>query len=264
METIYIDVLIILNIYVNCFLLRITAKITGTPLKTARCIVAGAYGSLFSLLILIPELPIIINIIIKSFAAITIVAAAFGFHGKKRFFKNSAAFFTSNFILAGAVYAVYSWLKPTFIHFSNSYFYIDFSLLLLVISTAVLYFIVCIFRRFSDKIPDDGYYVIIKVCGQIYKIDGISDTGNSLTDLFSGRPVVICERELFGEIEKKLPSVRILPVNTVSGNGFMSVFRPDELLVVNNVSGERKAVDVMVGIGETEGKAIFNPKILKY
>lgn len=37
METIYIDVLIILNIYVNFFLLRITAGVTHSPLKNSRC-----------------------------------------------------------------------------------------------------------------------------------------------------------------------------------------------------------------------------------
>lgn len=54
MKSIYLDVLIVLNIYVNYFLLRATAKFTHTPLKTIRCIISSAIGSLFSLTILLP------------------------------------------------------------------------------------------------------------------------------------------------------------------------------------------------------------------
>ena len=76
--TIYIDVLIILNVYVNFFLLRITAKLTGAPLKPVRCAAASFYGSLFSLLILAPQLPLAVNTAIKLAAAVTVVIAAFG------------------------------------------------------------------------------------------------------------------------------------------------------------------------------------------
>ena len=48
MKSIYLDVLIVLNIYVNYFLLRATAKFTHTPLKTIRCIISSVIGSLFS------------------------------------------------------------------------------------------------------------------------------------------------------------------------------------------------------------------------
>lgn len=260
--TIYIDVLIILNVYVNCFLLRITAKITGSPLKPIRCIAAALYGSLFSLLIFAPHLPSVVNIAIKLAAAVTVVIAAFGVHGRNRLIKNSAAFFCANFILAGGVYAAYSWLKPSFMHFSNSYFYIDFSLLLLVVTTAVLYFIVCFFRRFSDKSPDDNYTVIIRLRNKIYTIDGLADTGNTLSDFFTGKPVVICSKENFGDIPQDI-RLRIIPLSTVSGSDFIELFRPDEVLIINKISGERKPVDAMIGLGKAQEKAIFNPAILK-
>ncbi|MDE6784159.1 MAG: sigma-E processing peptidase SpoIIGA [Ruminococcus sp.] len=269
MQTIYIDVLIILNIYVNCFLLRITARITSSPLKALRCIAASIYGSLFSLMILAPELPFILNIAIKLAAAVTVVIAAFGIHSKMRLLKNTLSFFAANFILAGAVYAAYFWLKPSFMHFSNSYFYIDFSLLLLIICTAVMYLIISVFRHFSDKSPPDCYRIIIRFREKIFTLNALADTGNSLTDFFSGRPVVICGRnELeFPEdfSDTGLPAgFRLIPCSTVSENGVIPVFRPDELLIINTLTNERKSVDVMVGLGKNDGKAIFNPKLLNY
>lgn len=263
MQTIYIDVLIVLNIYVNYFLLKTTAKITGSPLGTARCIFASFYGSLFSLLILAPELPFIVTLIIKMIAAITVVIVAFGVHGKSRIIKNTASFFTANFIFAGAIYAVYSWLKPQYIHFSNSYFYIDFSLLLLVISTAVLYLIVCIFRRFSDISPEsaDCYKIIVRYKTKIFTTNGIADTGNALTDFFSGRPVIICGKSDFDDLNQI--NFRLIPYTTISESSVLPVFRPDETVIVNTLTGEKKPVDAVIGLGENNGKAIFNPKILK-
>ncbi|MCM1133471.1 MAG: sigma-E processing peptidase SpoIIGA [Ruminococcus flavefaciens] len=263
MQTIYIDVLIVLNIYVNYFLLRTTAKITGSPLGTLRCIFASFYGSLFSLLILAPELPFAVTLIIKLIAAVTVVITAFGIHGKSRLIKNTVSFFSANFIFAGAIYAVYSWLKPQFMHFSNSYFYIDFSLLLLVVSTAVLYLLVCIWRRFSDNSPEsaDCYKIIVRYREKIFTADGLADTGNALTDFFSGKPVIICGKNDFDSLNRI--NFRLIPYSTISESSVIPVFSPDETVIVNTLTGEKKPVDAVIGLGENNGRAIFNPKILK-
>lgn len=268
MQTIYIDVLIILNIYVNYFLIRMTARLTHSPVSFKRCVISAVYGSLYSLLILAPQLNTYLNIIIKLFAVVTIIIIAFGFHGKKRTIINIISFLTANFILAGTVYAVYSWLRPEFIHFNNSYFYIDFSLLLLVVTTAVMYFLVYITGNFLDRTPDgtDCYSVIIKYGKSIVTLDGLADTGNSLTDFFSGCPVIVCDRKRFSGIAEKgslLKGFRLLPCSTISDSGFITVFRPDEILIKNSLSGEYKKVDAVVGLGENSGNAVFNPKLLK-
>lgn len=272
MQTIYADVLIILNIYVNFFLLRITAGITHSPLRTGRCIAASVYGSLFSLMILIPELNTAVTLSVKLAAAVSIVALAFGLHGKRRLLLNTVAFFAANFILAGTVYAVYTMLRPGFIHFNNAYFYIDFSLLVLIITTAALYLAVRIIRIRLDRSPDIGgcYSVLIRAGDKIVSLSGLADTGNGLVDFFTGAPVVICAEECFTELTGSelttgsLPKgFRLLPCSAVSGNGLIPVFRPDEVLITDCQSGERKPVDAIVGFGQCGGKAVFNPRLLK-
>lgn len=259
--TVYIDVLLILNIYVNYFLLRTTAALTHSPLKTLRCIAASFYGSLFSLMILAPKLPLPVTLTIKFAAAVTIVIAAFGLRSPMRTACSTVAFFTANFIFAGVIYAVYSWLKPSFMHFSNSYFYIDFSLLILLIVTAALYGAVCLLKRFSDKeLPHDSR-VVIRSGNRTIGLDGLADTGNALVDCFTGRPVMICAREDIGCISARM---RLIPCSTVSDSGIMPVFRPDEVIVINTATGEKKPVDVMIGLGDTGGKAIYNPKIVRF
>ncbi|HEZ7988391.1 MAG TPA: sigma-E processing peptidase SpoIIGA [Ruminococcus sp.] len=274
MQTLYIDILIVLNIYVNFFLLRTTAKITHSRINMLRCLFTSAYGSIYSLMILLPRLNSAVNIIIKLFAALTIVAAAFGFHDKTRLLINFFCFIMSNFIFAGVIYAVYIWLQPSFVHFNNTYFYIDFSLLLLINVTAVLYFSLCIARFFIDKSSTLGlkYKIYVKYKGRMTSIDGLADTGNSLVDFFSGKPVIICSIESLSSIlnvnsineSAKLPKgFRLIPYSTIGNSGMIPVFTPDEVIIVNEDTAFKKGVDVLIGIKSSESEAIFNPKLLK-
>ena len=87
MKSIYLDVLIVLNIYVNFFLLRATARFTHTPLKTSRCVLSSVLGSLFSLTIFLPVSNFFITLLIKLAAAAVITAMAFGVKNKKHTLK---------------------------------------------------------------------------------------------------------------------------------------------------------------------------------
>ena len=261
MQTVYADVLIILNIYVNFFLLRTTARLTHSPLRTVRCIAASVYGSLFSLTILLPPLGTLLNTAIKSAAAVTVVLAGFGFNGWKRLLADTCAFFGTNFLMAGAVYAVYSWFRPDFIRFNNTYFYIDFSLLILVFTTSAMYLIVCIVRFFADRSIGGEYRVTVRYGKKTVTMKGLADTGNVLTDCFTGCPVVICDKTKFdGYVPKGL---RFIPFSTVSEYGLMAVFRADEVIIENTAAHSRKRADVLIGLGDSRGEAVFNPKLLK-
>lgn len=226
-------------------------------------------------MILLPKLNIIISILIKFAAAITIVLIAFGIRSKICFFINTSAFFIINFLFAGAVYAVYSWLKPDFMHFNNTYFYIDFSLIILVCTTAILYAIVCVVRFFIDKIPSDSdcYKIIIRYKDKIVSLSGLADTGNSLVDFFSGSPIIICSKDKITDITgsevflfepHQMPKgFRLIPCSTISENGVIPIFRPDEIIIFDGKNGYKKNVDAMVGFGSNCTDAIFNPKLLK-
>ena len=100
------------------------------------------------------------------------------------------------------------------------------------------------------------------------QLQGLADTGNSLVDFFSGKPVIICDGTKFADIAPS-PSApppkgfRLLPCETVSGNGLIPVFQPDEVVIYAERTGRYRKVDALIGIGERENeRAIFNPKIL--
>lgn len=265
MQTIYVDVLIVLNIYVNFILLKAAAKLTHSPLGTRRCIGAASVGSLFSLIILAPELGVILGGIYKLVSAAAIVLLAFG---KRRILLNTVIFFASGYLAAGAVYAFYSFFCPQLIHFCNTFFYIDLSLIALVISTALVYFCVCAVRFFCDREPIGSFRIFVRYGCRIAAFDGLADSGNLLVDFFTGCPVIICGKSGLGSIlrtdEPSPKGMRPLPCSTVNGSDAIMIFRPDEVVITDKSSGLRKSVDVLIGISHETDKAIFNPKILKY
>ena len=278
MKSIYLDVLIVLNIYVNYFLLRATAKFTHTPLKTIRCIISSVIGSLFSLTILLPAGNFLIPLAIKLGAAVVIVGMAFGIKDKKHNMKIILYFYIVNFILGGVVILLYITFKPSFMAFNNSYFYVDFSLLSLVIFTAVAYFAVTAVRRLMDRGCDTShhYKVIIRHKSGVFSMEALADTGNSLIDHFSGKPVIICPQKEFSYIgdndEQICPEraeylyqkygLRFIPYSTIGNNGLIPVFSPDEIIIADKETGKNKKTEALIGINPKDTPAIFNPKLL--
>lgn len=274
MKTIYIDILIILNIYVNFFLLKATAKFTHTPLKISRCILSSAIGSLFSLTILLPSKSFLLSLLIKFIAAAVITSITFGIKERDRFLKLLLYFYIINFVFAGAVMLLYITFKPSFMAFNNSYFYVDFSLMSLVVFTTVAYFAVTAVRYFMDKgtYTSKKYRIIIKYKGNIISVEGLADTGNSLVDGFTGKSVIICPEKKLGvncsfsmdnaeEIFKKY-GFRMIPYFTIGNSGMIPVFNPDEILITDYETGKSYPVDALVGVIPKETKAIFNPNLL--
>ena len=278
MKSIYLDVLIVLNIYVNFFLLRATARFTHTPLKTSRCVLSSVLGSLFSLTIFLPVSNFFITLLIKLAAAAVITSMAFGVKDKKHTLKLMAYFYIINFVFAGVIMLLYQTFRPSFMAFNNSYFYVDFSLISLVAFTAVGYFAVTLTRRIMDKGCDESHHfkIIIRFKSEVFSLDALADTGNSLTDSFTGKPVIICPAEQFrlfdidfsevslenaAEIYQKY-KLRIIPYSTIGNNGFIAVFSPDEVLITDSETGRKTKTDALIGVNPKDTPAIFNPKIL--
>lgn len=278
MKTIYVDVLIILNIYVNFFLLKATARLTHTPLKTSKCIVSSIIGSIFSLIILLPKMHFLLNLTAKLTAAAVITASAFGIKDVGRTLKLIFNFYLVNFIFGGTIMLFCIAFKPGFMTFTNSYLYIDFSLISLVVFTAAAYAAVNIFRRFLDRgnFSEKKYTVSITCKGRSTSLEALADTGNNLVDMFSGKPVIICRKDEISDITGlnaeptpenaellyKEYGIRFIPYSTIGSLGMIAVFTPDKVVIQDNENGKTKCVDAMIGINPKDVPAIFNPKLL--
>lgn len=277
MDVIYIDVLLVLNIYITYFLLKATSKISHTPLSVFRVTSASITGSLSSLMIL-AELNYIIILLVRISAAFLIVIIAFGKQERSHYIKLTASFFTMNFIFAGIIMGMGNISGDTCIHTRNTVVYYDISLAELVVLTAVSYFLICGIRYILDRstVTDCIYYVNITNGDRSVSVRGLADTGNSLVDVFSGKPVIICSEDILFKLtdmkgktddiysfmlsEKKIKGTRLVPFSALNGEGTVPAFIPDKIVISNEKTSRN--VDALIGINTAQKEAIFNPRLI--
>ncbi|MBD5145798.1 MAG: sigma-E processing peptidase SpoIIGA [Ruminococcus sp.] len=273
---IYVDILIITNIYANFFLLKTTARLTHTPLRNGKCIVGALVGSLFSLIILLPPMSSLLLLAVRILSAAMMITVTFGGGSSPHeLCRTGTVFFLVCFIFAGIEYglAVLSGGRNMLWH--NSTLYVNISLLTLVVSTIVSYGAICLFRYYMDgkNSSDVVYDLIITKDNKTVSVKAVGDTCNNLTDVFTGKPVIVCGMEslspLLGE---NVPTEnlsggkgwRLIPFSTIHSDGMLPIFKPSEVIVKNSESGSARSADVYVGVVDKEMEhAVFNPKILK-
>lgn len=97
MTTIYIDILVCLNVIVNYFLLLASGKFLSRPYKRWRILLGAFLGGLYSLYILLPQLAQWFTILVELAMAATITLTAFG---RKGILKTCSCFFAMSFLPA--------------------------------------------------------------------------------------------------------------------------------------------------------------------
>lgn len=264
---IYIDVLVIVNVYITWIMLYLTKSITHTEVRPLNLAVASLIGGLSSLLALIQsEKPVVKVLTFTAKAAIFVIIVAVAFRSQTigRRVLYGAFFIGMNALLYGAVGWMSERLKLRAVFTSNGAVYVDVSLFHLILTTAGVYLAFSLFSRLSDFKFDrsHSYSVEFAYCSNTYRLIGIADTGNTARDVFSGRPVIVCNGI---SLYTDPPSfIRAIPYSTVSGEGVLYAVKP-EFVIISDDKGNSKAVDVLVASADVSGErcALFNPKILR-
>ena len=225
----------IINLAVNYLLLRASAAMTGYNFKAWRILVSSLIGGVFSLLIFIEDLSPAVNILIKLFLFLVMVATAFCTKNFRSFLKCSASFALVNFGFAGIMLVLSTAIFPNSATYVNGIVYFDISLLTLTVSAVVCYVIMKIILRFTkSKIPQKCIYEIrIYYDNKIAEGKALFDSGNTLCDCFSGRPVIIAEKEfvknlLCNDDITSMKNFRLIPFSTINNAGALPSFMADK------------------------------------
>lgn len=287
-QCVYIDVLIVLNVFVNYFLLLATSFISNEKTNRLRLLLGSVLGGIYSLILIFPSLHIMLSITVKLLFSITIILASFKIKNIKHFLRLFAIFFGVNFVFAGIMFAIWMVIKPNGMQFNNGAVYFEINALMLTILTVICYLIITLISKLSRKNAPHNKLIDIIVEFENKQISGraLIDTGNSLIDSFSGNPVVVAELDF---IKKILPQkllefmsnpdsidvqnlndeykgiIRFIPFNSIGGNGLLKAIRCDVILIYKNERIEKKSVYVAVkniSLSNGEYVAIVNPKMI--
>lgn len=284
-QTIYVDVLLATNIFINYFLLLAVAKFMRVTYKRIRLIAASSLGAAYSLIILLPQLNPWVSLLVKLAMSITIVLVAFKKSSIKMFLRAIACFYLTSFAFAGLMLAAWYFFAPQGMAMKNSVVYFNISPLLLIVTTVVCYIVIRIINRVTgqQEVKDSLCTLTITMDGATATCTAKVDTGNSLSEPFSHFPVVVAEYQC---IEKIVPEqiknmltnkicndnlaeysggFRMVPFHALSGEGVLPAFLPEQLRIHTNKSViETKQVYVAVFNGKLAAgafDALLNPEL---
>lgn len=236
---IYADILVAVNMIVNYLLLRACCAVTGSDCKTLRLFLSALAGGLFSMIIFVNGIPTFLNLIIKLVFLLLMVAVAFGVKSFKSFAKNCAAFFIANFVFAGVMLAISTFVSPNGALYVNGVVYFDINIITLVAVSFVCYIILSFLSRLAkNRAPTKSVYKItVEYMENKTTGTALYDTGNSLRDSFSGRPVIIADKSFAEKItgngsditEQK--NFRLIPYSTIKNGGALPAFMADSLRI---------------------------------
>ncbi|MCL1880568.1 MAG: sigma-E processing peptidase SpoIIGA [Oscillospiraceae bacterium] len=269
---IYVDLLVIINLYITFFLLKATLTFLHKRVSNKRIVLSSLIGGGTSLMVLIPHLPFALNGLLRILAGLLIVFLAFGYKNRYEYFKNALFFLIINVVFAGFTLVLWFFVAPLGMEWSGGVLYFDISLPTLIITTALAYGLIRLMRYILDvKHAGSREYTITIVTksGNVATLSALADSGNMLTDYFTGLSVIVLNGESnldFGDVKP-----RLLPYNTIDSAGLISVYRVERIVIKamdEMPYKSEQSVNALIGIPErsmrlgTDCTAIFNPRLL--
>ncbi len=274
--TIYADVLVILNLYINYFLIRSTALALRRDASAKRCLLGAFIGALGALVILLPELPFFVVIFWKIALGALITFAVFGKQKPADFAVCALFFLVVSFLFAGLALALWTFAAPYGMICGNGFFTFNIPLAAIAAFTAAGYFIVKLVKFFSDKRLRQTRLCAVKILSDLpesteISLCGLCDTGNELRDIFSGKGVIICCENKVSEIipenirrylngDPCSEGIKLIPCKTVSSEALIPIFKPKKIII------DGKPADALLGVTKNplgeDVDCILNPKII--
>ncbi len=272
---IYADILVILNLYINYFLVRSSALLLRRDISSKRCLLAAGIGAAAALTALLPELPFWAVAGIKAAVGCAVVFAAFGKQKKIDFVISLLCFLVISFVFAGLMLALWTFFAPFDMVYSNGIAYFNIPIAAIAVFTAAAYGAVRAVRYFSDRrlVCRRVCRVKITMSGVTVELMGLADTGNGLCDIFSGKSVIVCRHDsvkeiipqtvreyLEGRAADNIDGIRLLPCRTIAAEALIPIFSAAGITI------DGKKADGFIGITKNplgEGiDCVFNPKII--
>lgn len=282
---IYLDVLILINLYVTYFQIFAVSAFTHRKTVWYRKLSAAGIGAVASLSIFIPQEMVLTLTLLKIFLCALIAFVAFGYTGFRAYAVSVLFLMLVSFVFSGLMLCVWLFVAPMKMLFINGTVYFGIDTMTIILSTCAAYGVVRIIRYILDKNgkTDGKYTVIIKNNGRECRLSALADSGNGIVDCFSGLPVIVCRRDMCADVSppaiemiennsdiseigiQMIKGVRIMPFSTVGKGGLICMFKAESVVIDDETNEEKYPVNALIGIvigGRQEYEAIFNPKIL--
>lgn len=288
MQTVvYADVLFVINAVITFLILITTADLTKIESVKSRYVSGALAGGLLSFIILAPEMHILIVITIRLIISILIILITFRLKNLIQFIKSVAGFFIISFIYGGIVYFLSDCIALPKVYYNNGYAYFDFSAVSLVLITSAVFLCMKVINKIlivKNK-TDEIYKVEVNNNGKTISVYALYDTGNSIRDIYNGRPVIIIslnnieslvEESVYlgitdffekNDMEKLPKGIRLIPIKTLSSDKLLPAFTAERAVIVDdtvNIVIEKVCIAITDDtFGTNNYKALLNDAVFR-
>ena len=264
MRTIYLDTLICVNLFIDYIILCAIKMLLHINCKASKILLGALFGAVSTITVLIPINSIFLSATLKTITIIVLIFTAYGKTTLRKFIIRCLMFSGISMILSSFVVTLNLMWKPEGVFIYNNELYFDISPTLLIISTGVMYFIINIYKRISapQKLNCKIYKVTFSTQdNNKYSFESALDTGCSLTEPFSGLPVILTEKVILDNLNIPENKMRIIPYNTAAGSDYIYGFRPINI----EINGKKLNSGCYIGLCDNkingEVRSILGPRI---
>ncbi|WDV44170.1 sigma-E processing peptidase SpoIIGA [Clostridiaceae bacterium M8S5] len=292
---IYAEYLIAENLLINLMILYLLKVLTKSKTRTLRLVIASLIGAVYTLVVFFPALRFLATFVMKICISILMIIIAFNPRKLLQFIKLMSLFYIITFAFAGAALALF-YLTEDKIHIGNGIFYINNSMIIILPLAILLSWLLfkTVWAYISKRKKREYIIVSITLNGIRKDVLALLDTGNSLKEPITNKPVIVVE---FSAIKDLLPQdiqtvfkdhendnnleilsyvmennpqqvhFRLIPFKSLGKeNGLLIGFKPD-LLVIH--SEDEVSTEAIIGIynsvlsNDDDYCALLHPEVLK-
>lgn len=195
MTVVYIDALFLLNFVVDYLLLLCAGRLAGEVLHRGRLALGAALAGAYAAAVFLPGMGFLLHPLCKLAAAV--LALLIGYGGSRRLLRVTLVFFAVSAAFAGGILAL-ELLGGRGLTLENGVFSSAMDLRLILLSAAGCYVVITLlFQRSARHTAARQELVpaVLTLDGRRVALTALVDTGNTLTDPATGRPVTVAEGE---------------------------------------------------------------------
>lgn len=197
MTVVYIDLLFLLNLIANYLLLLAAGRMAGAALARWRIGLGAGLGALYAALVFLPGLAWLVCWPCKLAAGVLMALTAYG--GERRLLRVTVLFFGASAALAGAVLGL-ELLGNVSLTLEHGVFYTPLDIRLLLLMFVACYFVLSLFFRRVGQHGGELVRLRIVLEGGAADVAALRDTGHTLTDPATNRPVVVADGQALAKI----------------------------------------------------------------
>lgn len=283
-QTVYVDVLLAVNFFMNYFLMLSAGRILRLTLCRTRICLAAVFGAAAALSIFLPRMNVPVSILYKLAVSAGMVLIAYGWRDARTFARRMLVVCAVTFGFGGTMFALWLMISPRGMVYRNGVVYFHISPLFIVGVTVLCYTVITVAGKIALRLE-----LRSKICDAVVTHQGhtvslrlMCDTGNCLTEPFSGAPVMVVKRsavhsllpphfdafasrQKVGKATAAPRNFRVIPYASVGGDGLLAAFCPDRIVLRDGereVKPERCYIAVSDGLEHEAYDGIMHPGLL--